>query len=504
VENDYAEDVHGVRVVRWNPSADGGARVDNFGDLLGPLLTRRLVTSAAEHDARLPSLLTIGSIMQFAEPGDVVWGTGVNAKLKPRRLDPRRVFDVRAVRGPLTAVALESEGSSVPHCFGDPGVLLPALFPETVVMASPERKRHSVVVVPNVNDVGLDAAGEHVVRPTGEPWQVIEQLLGGELVVGTSLHAIITAEAYGVPARAVRSSTESPVKYVDYYEGTGRTDVVIAESVEEAIALGGVEAPDVRHRTALLDAFPSELWTGDPSPASIPVRSLATVVSELTERALTIRPGATRDSWREMARRIAVPVLRDRAMVLDDDELESVVVDVRRLDAAGMLQDVDERWNRTRELAKYRLGDSLRRSAILNVRGADSVLDRVQRAGEDGRLLVGGILQLPDGGLDAFTVSLLLANDQLLDRHPVDSVTWDEVQPTLGTVRWSAEVPLSEMRNGDWVLAVHIDGPGGPRDVVVRSAPTMTFPRWWHDGSPYRVDRTARGVAVIHKEIEAS
>lgn len=504
MENDYAEDVHGVRVVRWNPGADGGGRVDNFGDLLGPLLTRRLVTSPAEQDVRLPSLLTIGSIMQFAEPGDVVWGTGVNAKLRPRRLDPRRVFDVRAVRGPLTAVALESEGSSVPPCFGDPGVLLPALFPETAVLASPERKRHAVVVVPNVNDVGLDAAGEHVVSPTGAPWQVIEELLAGDLVVGTSLHAIITAEAYGVPARAVRSSTESPVKYVDYYEGTGRTDVVIAESVEEAIALGGAEAPDVRHRTALLEAFPRELWTGDPPPASIPVRSLATVVSETTERALTARPGATLDAWKEIARRIAVPVLRDRAMVLDDDELERVVSDVRRLDAAGMLQGVDERWNRTRDLARYRLGDALRRSAILNVRGADSVLDHVQRAGDDGRLVVGGSLQLPDGGLDDFTVSLLIANDQLLDRHPVEDVIWDEVEPTIGTVRWSAEVPLAETPNGDWVLVVHIDGPGGSRDVVVRSAPTMTFPRWWHDGSPYRVDRTGRGFAVIHKEIEAS
>lgn len=504
VENDYAVDVLGVRVVRWNPSLNGGGRVDNFGDLLGPLVSRRLAPGQAETGSVSPSLLSIGSIMQFAEPGDVVWGSGVNAKLRPRRLDPGRVFDVRAVRGPLTAVALEAEGSTVPAHFGDPGVLLPVLFPETTAFALPERKRHAVVVVPNVNDSGLEAAGHQVVVPTGDPWTVIEDILSADLVVGTSLHAIITAEAYGVPARAVRSRSESPVKYVDYYEGTGRTGVLIADSVEAAVELGGVGPIEDRILTDLVSAFPRDLWEGYRPPSPEPVRSLAAVVSHVTERALGAAPGTEADAWAQMARRIAVPVLRDRAAVLDDEELGSVVDDVRRLDLSGVLDGVDDRWDRTRELAKYRLGDQLRRSSLLNARGLDAVLDRVERAGGDGLLHLGGTLQLPDGGLDAFEVSLLLTDDQLEDRTTVRGVVWNDVEPTLGTARWAAAIPIDETSDGDWVLMIQVDGPGGAHEVVVRSAPTMTFPRWWHDGRPYRIDRTSRGNAVIHTEGAAS
>ncbi|MGG7308125.1 polysaccharide pyruvyl transferase family protein [Curtobacterium sp. AB451] len=504
MENDYREDVLGVPVVRWNPEVDGGGRVDNFGDLLGPLVVRRLAPRARADDGGR-SLLAIGSIMQFGQPGDVVWGSGLNAKLRTRRLDPRRLFDVRAVRGPFTAIALEAEGNGVPPVYGDPAILLPELFPDTVAFAALDRKRFDVVVVPNVNDTDLDAAGHHVIAPTGDPWQVIEQILSAEFVVGTSLHAIVIAEAYGVPARAVRSTSESVVKYFDYYEGTGRAGVTIAQTVEEAVALGGADPLHVSKGTALRDAFPTDLWTEEPVRTNQVVRhrSLGELVSVVTEQALSEGPAAEVDAWRQMARKLAVPVLRDRAVVLDDDELDSVMTDVRRLDHAGVLEGVDERWTRTRELAKYRLGDALRRSALVNDRGAQSVLDEVERAGEDGRLRMGGLLQLPDGGLDAFDTRLFLADDRLDGQRPVGDVTWEEVDPTLGTARWSAEVDIADTPTGTWVLVVHIDGPGGSRDVITKSAPTMAFPRWWHDGRPYRVDRTSRGNAVIHKESEA-
>lgn len=493
MQSNFAEDVQGVRVVRWNPEHPGGGRVDNFGDLLGPLVVRRVVGErTAAHSG--PSLLTIGSILQFAERGDVVWGSGINGKLRAGRIDPRRALDVRAVRGPLTAAALEATGVGVPTTSGDPALLLPSVFPESRALAAPDRRRHPVVVVPNVNDHDLDAAGYHVVSPIGDPWRVIGEVLTGALVVGSSLHAIITAEAYGLPARAVRSASESIIKYVDYYEGTGRRGVRIAESVEQAVALGGVEPAPVFDSAALTDAFPEDLWTGRRTAREpLGPRRLDAVVADVTARAVDGDPG-----WQELARRLVVPVLRERAAVLDDQQLDTVAAAVRRLDEHGLLDSTDPRWARTRTLADLRLGPDLRRAALLNDRGHQATLDTVERAGADGVLRLGGTLQLPDGRPRELDVVLSSADDDLGARVAVDSVL-DEVQPTTGTARWSVGLPVADLREGTTVLVFTISVAGVAHDVVVGSAPPVAFPRWWSDGIPYRVDRTGRGKVVLHK-----
>lgn len=497
MQTDFSEDVRGVRVVRWNPERSPGTRVDNFGDLLGPLVVDHLTRGRSKAIGDR-SLLSIGSILQFADEGDVVWGSGVNAKLRQRRLGAARALDVRAVRGPLTATMLEAEGSEVRRVFGDPGLLLPALFPDSRELVSPERRRHAAVFVPNVNDVGLDAAGLPTISPVGEPWAVIEQILSAGFVVGSSLHALITAEAYGVPARAVRSPNESIVKYVDYYEGTGRRGVRIADSVEEALHLGGVVPPE-HDADSLLAAFPVDLWDRDrKAPSAPPPRPLDVIVRETVERAVGGDEG-----WPELARRIVVPVLRERGSVLLPDQMDDVMESARRLEESGMLEPLDERLGRTRLLADLRLGDAIRRGAVLDTRGSRAVMDSVRRAGSDGVLRLSGTLQLPDGRLRDHRILLELSTDELDDRVPVHTLELDEIDPTAGTVRWTAQLPVLDLREGASALVFTIEGPVAVQDdVVVRSAPPFSFHRWWHDEQPYRVDRTARGNVVIHRGTE--
>jgi pyruvyltransferase len=79
-------------------------------------------------------------------------------------------------------------------------------------------------------------------------------------VLASSLHALIVAEAYGIPARYVRlSDHESIFKYNDYYLGTGRQQDKIATSVDEAVEMGGF-APPQFDASKLLKAFPFDLW----------------------------------------------------------------------------------------------------------------------------------------------------------------------------------------------------------------------------------------------------
>jgi pyruvyltransferase len=200
-------------------------------------------------------LFSVGSVLHFARDGDTVWGAGVNGKVAAEEHAFRRL-DVRAVRGPLTREFLLNRGVDVPEVYGDPALLLPLLMPELAQAA--HTKRHKVTVVPNFNDRWV-IRGRDVVDPCGPLGEVLTRIVQSELVVGSSLHALIVAEAFGIPARALVSRTETDFKYADHYAGTGRGSFHRAADVREAIGLGG-EPPLVWRPDALLAAFPRDLW----------------------------------------------------------------------------------------------------------------------------------------------------------------------------------------------------------------------------------------------------
>jgi pyruvyltransferase len=262
-------DVAGVDVAAWNPvrSTSRWGRhaliprpVRNFGDLLGPVIVREMVEQlglTASAAGGRPRLLAIGSVLHFGRPGDVVWGAGRNAKAGP----PPEGLDVRAVRGPRTA-------SDYPDAVigGDPALLLGGLRPDLLVAPS---RRSGIVVVPNLNELAHVRDRRDVLSPRAPLGRVLRTIARSALVVGSSLHGVIVAEALGVPARAVRALAEPAFKYEDYYLATGRDPHdVVAGSVEEAIERGGAPPP-VWDPVPLLDAFPTELWAGETDPTGV-------------------------------------------------------------------------------------------------------------------------------------------------------------------------------------------------------------------------------------------
>jgi pyruvyltransferase len=270
--HDLRVDVGGVDVVRWNPRVAGtlglrGAvsrrRRDNFGDLLGPLIVNRIATMAPAASRRSAPrahgrarLVAVGSIVHLAEDGDVVWGAGVNGKIEAGRYRWTRL-DVRAVRGPLTERFLARAGQDVPAVHGDPAQLLPQLFPLLGRWAG-RRTRH-VTVMPNLNERDRYRSHRAFLDPTSALVDCLRTLVQSDLVVGSSLHAIIVAEAFGVPARFLSPVAEHDFKYRDYLAATGRADAPLCPSLDEALRLGGYEPP-VWDPRQLLDAFPHDLW----------------------------------------------------------------------------------------------------------------------------------------------------------------------------------------------------------------------------------------------------
>ena len=259
-----------VEVVHWNPSRPivGGLLgkaipirrpVDNFGDLLGPLIVAELVRrEGLAEPERSRRLVSVGSIMRMAKDGDTVWGTGVNGKTMADPL-PARQLDVRAVRGPLTRDYLAGNGIQAPAVFGDPGLLVGHLWPRETLAKPKAAAGH--VVVPNLHDLPSTRGRKDVIDPTDAVWDVLARIASAELVVGSSLHGVIVAESFGIPARLVRSSTEPRFKYEDYYLGTGRPEFEIADDIDTALALGGEPLPVGWDPQPLLQAFPRDLWS---------------------------------------------------------------------------------------------------------------------------------------------------------------------------------------------------------------------------------------------------
>lgn len=256
---------------KWTPSIRGhrlryGPRINNFGDLLGPVVVDGMLRMRgidATRAIRRTQLLSVGSVVHLAKSGATVWGSGVNGKMG-EHYHRYRHLDVRAVRGPLTRDYLLAKGIDVPQVYGDPALLLPMIMPGL------KRAEASidVLVLPNLNDAprwsglawaGAAGSGVRLVDPRSPLPEVLGAISRSRLVVGSSLHGIVVAEALGIPARLVVPGSESTFKYEDYYRGTGRAGYTAAATPEEAVAMGGEQPLDF-DPAPLLDAFPIDLW----------------------------------------------------------------------------------------------------------------------------------------------------------------------------------------------------------------------------------------------------
>lgn len=105
---------------------------------------------------------------------------------------------------------------------------------------------------------------ENVVAIFNNNWRAfIDKIYCSELVVSSSFHGVILAEAYGKTAVLLENTAATDYfKYQDYYIATGRTSFPIVSSIKEALSIH-VEKPDNRLieklQLDLLATFPVDL-----------------------------------------------------------------------------------------------------------------------------------------------------------------------------------------------------------------------------------------------------
>jgi pyruvyltransferase len=215
-----------IRLFWWNEKRIQGKAKENYGDLLGKYLVEKISDKKVVFawpkkwsimDYFAPIYVTVGSILTNVNHKCVVWGSGIISKEFPIKK-----AQFIAVRGPQTRAFLLQSGYEVPAIYGDPALLLPRYFYPKLA------KKYKYGIVPHYNDYKkvshwfqnsdsicvIDLMTDDFESKTME-------LLECERIISSSLHGIIVAHAYGIPAVWQRFSNKvfgDDIKYQDYFE----------------------------------------------------------------------------------------------------------------------------------------------------------------------------------------------------------------------------------------------------------------------------------------------
>lgn len=179
----------------------------------------------------LKNYLCIGSILdmdEFATPESIVWGTGVMGTGK-HKLNPAKIC---SVRGKLSQNYCIENGFGHPNSVGDPALLLPCFY-----KPKPLGRRYKLgFVLHTIDSKSLLIAQMTkndedilVIRMTGyRKWtDVVDGICACDSIASTSLHGLITADAYGIANCWIRLEHVLPsfFKFHDYASSVDRMDL---------------------------------------------------------------------------------------------------------------------------------------------------------------------------------------------------------------------------------------------------------------------------------------
>lgn len=236
---------------------------DNLGDYLSMVICQWML-ERKQCDPDYVTLKTIhlsavGSILGLAPYDAVVWGSGIHCLGEITAIMRRKKlvkYDIRAVRGPVTKAILEENGYYADCAIGDPAVLMPLIYP-----AEKKGKRYPYSVVQH-HTCPKETQGHRISIATKDYKYFIEEILKSEKVISSSLHGIIIAESYGIPAVFWNDGMDQELmKYYDWYYSTDRMSVKVAKTLEEAVEMEPMPLPELREmQKSLLASFPYDLW----------------------------------------------------------------------------------------------------------------------------------------------------------------------------------------------------------------------------------------------------
>ena len=196
----------------WWLGSDKGQ--GNFGDILTPAILNYFdIEYSFVKNYREADAICVGSIARRAGVETKVFGSGIISKSD--RVTPNA--DWKFVRGPYTRERIRFFGGNCPEIYGDPALLLP-------LIVKPSVKKYEVGIVPHNVDYNFIAEKfqDHNIIGLGTRnyTNVIDKITQCESVISSSLHGIICAHAYGIPAAWVKPNQKlkgDNIKFEDYF-----------------------------------------------------------------------------------------------------------------------------------------------------------------------------------------------------------------------------------------------------------------------------------------------
>lgn len=207
--------------------------------------------------------LGIGSIIGLSEFDAIIWGSGVNTIAFANKIYSTRQYvkyDIRAVRGPITQQIFLNSGYNCPNVYGDPAILMPLIYKPNC------EKKYKVTAIIHYSEKNIKKVEDinYLDVATSDYEKFIDVIVSSEKIISSSLHGIILAEAYGVPAVYIGTRKDEFLKYYDYYWSTERYSVKVANSIEEAVSMIPMNLPSEetykKIRENLINSFPTDEW----------------------------------------------------------------------------------------------------------------------------------------------------------------------------------------------------------------------------------------------------
>ena len=255
-----------IRLYWWNHDFQG---TYNVGDILSKFIVEKLsgrsVVLAAPSDGH--KLCAVGSIINnnTLAAGGTFWGSGMHhADIKFFDADVKFL----AVRGPLTRQSLLRAGYKCPEIYGDPALLLPDFY------TSPAKKKYKIGVVAHWKHQESIRCGDgalfiNILRDKSNLTSFIDDICQCERIISSSLHGIIIANAYGIPAKwfvvdGIPLEGDPYKKFNDYFISVKmpvQAPVVINNTIiDERSNIDMDTCVDLKFdKRALVDAFPYDI-----------------------------------------------------------------------------------------------------------------------------------------------------------------------------------------------------------------------------------------------------
>lgn len=190
----------------------------NFGDLLTPVILDYFnISYKCTSKPNQANLISVGSIASLASAQTIVLGSGIIKSSEA--VSPNA--DWKFVRGPFTRNQIIKCGGKCEEIYGDPALLLPLMVDES-------KKEYDVGIVPHYVDqqfVKENYSNFKIIDVKNlNPLETAKEITKCRSIISSSLHGIICAHAYNIPAAWVPFSNKlkgDGVKFKDHYCSLG-------------------------------------------------------------------------------------------------------------------------------------------------------------------------------------------------------------------------------------------------------------------------------------------